>query len=344
MSSSGESTCAEPRPALELTLFLREQQEAGELVRLAEALAGVKVARVLVAPEGARSATPDETTPPELVRLVREQLGLGGVPVAGGTDMYFTEVNRTRPQMEAMDGLFWSVNPQVHAFDDVSVLETPEAQGEQVRAALEITGGKAVFVGPVTLKRRYNVNATAAEAEGAADELPDPVDPRQASLLGAAWTAASLKYLSEAGAAAVTYFETTGWRGVLQGDQAPLLPERFPARAGQVFPLYHVLADAAGWVGGDVLEWRSSRPLDVVGLAVRTDSATHVLVANLTPHVQVATVVGLTRPAALRRLNEASAEFALFEPERFRGESEGVSDAAGLRLELDPYETVRIDA
>jgi hypothetical protein len=329
--------------ALELALFLREQQ-AGELGRLGEALAGVDVARVLVAPEGARSATPDETTPPELVRLVRDGLGLGGVPVAGGTDMYFCEVNRTRPAMDATDGLFWSVNPQVHAFDDVSLVETPEAQGEQVRTALEITSGKPVFVGPITLKRRYNVNATVAEAERSADELPDSVDPRQASLLGAAWTAASLKYLAEAGASAATYFETTGWRGVIQGDEPPPLPDRFPARAGEAFPLYHVLADAAGWRDAEVLSCESSSPLRVVGLAVRDGERAHLLVANLTPHVQDVVVEGLAGVPTLRRLNAASADQALFEPERFRTGGEPQAGADGLRLALEPYETVRIDA
>jgi hypothetical protein len=258
--------------------------------------------------------------------------------------MYFCEVNRTRPEMDAMDGLFWSVNAQVHAFDDVSLVETPEALGEQVRTALEITGGKPVFVGPVTLKRRYNVNATVAEAEREDDELPDPVDPRQASLLGAVWTAASLKYLAETGAAAVTYFETTGWRGVIQGDEPPLLPDQFPGQAGKAFPLYHVLADVAGWRGSVVLSCSSSGPLRVVGLAVRDDEGTHLLVVNLTPHVQEATVAGLAGAATLRRLNAASSKQALFEPGHFRTHAEPVSDADGLRLTLEPYETVHIDA
>jgi hypothetical protein len=329
--------------ALELALFLGEE-EARELARLREAITGIDVARVLVAPEGAHSATPEETTPPELVRLVRGELSLAGVPIAGGTDMYFCEVNRTRPDMNEMDGLFWSVNPQVHAFDDLSLVETPEAQGEQVRTALEITGGKPVFVGPISLKRRYNVNATVAEAERSADELPDSVDPRQTSLLGAAWTAASLKYLAEAGAAAVTYFETTGWRGVIQGDQPPPLPEQFSARAGEAFPLYHAIADVAGWRGSDVLSCESNHPLQVVALAAREADRLHLLVANLTPHVQEVAVSGLAGPATLRRLNAESSEQALLEPSRFRATGEEVTEARALQLRLESYETVRIDA
>jgi D-apionolactonase len=328
--------------ALELALFLREGH-APELERLAEALAGVDLARVLVAPEGARSATPDETTPAALVRLVREHLGRPGVPVAGGTDMYFCEVNRTRPDMDAMDGLFWSMNPQVHAFDDVSLVETPEAQGEEVLTALEITGGKPVFVGPVTLRRRYNVNATVAEAERLVEELPDAVDPRQASLLGAAWTAASAKYLAETGAAAATYFETTGWRGVIQGDEPPPLPDKFPGQAGEAFPLYHVLADVADWRGAEVLSCESGSPLRVVGLAVRDGGGMHLLVANLTPDVQETIVTGAAGTATACRLHAASAGQALADPERFRAAGEQLPSDGELQLGLEPYETVRID-
>ncbi len=335
----GLAACAAcPGAALELALFLREEN-AAELDRLRDALAGATVARVLVVPEGAQTVTPEETTPPELVALVRQRLALDGVPVAGGTDMYFCELNRTRPQGGAMDGVFWSVNPQVHAFDDVSLLETLEAQGEQVRAAKAFAPGKQIFVGPVTLKRRYNVNATVAEEE-TAGAMPDSVDPRQASLLGAAWTVASAAHLAEQGADAVTYFETTGWRGVVQGDEAPPLPDEFPAHAGDVFPLYHVVADVCSLHGAEVLACTSGRPLTFAGLAARHARGTTLLAANLSPKIQTVAVTGLAGAATLRRLNEETAEQARLEPQRFRGAAEPL---AGGTIELAPYETVRID-
>ena len=231
------------------------------------------VARVLVAPEGAQTVTDEETTPPELVAYARAGSRSTGVPFAGGTDMYFCELNRTRPQVDAFDGVFWSLNAQVHAFDDVSLLETPEAQGEQVRAAKAFAAGKPLFVGPVTLKRRYNVNATVADAE------PDPPDPRQALPIAAAWTAASAKHLTEQGAAAITYFETTGPRGV--------------ADNGEPLPAHRVLADLCGLRGADVLACETTRPLDVAGLALRRDGAVTLLAANLTPSPQTVAVRGL---------------------------------------------------
>ncbi len=325
---------------LELAVFVSDASGAA-LERLRELLAGHPVARVLVAPEGAQTTTPEETTPPFLVRLVRDALRLDAVPVAGGTDMYFCELNRTRPEVTDMDGVFWSLNGQVHAFDDVSLLETPEAQGEQVRTARQFAPDKGIFVGPVTLRRRYNVNATVAEEE-TADGLPDSVDPRQASLLGAAWTLASAKHLAEEGADAITYFETTGWRGVIQGDSDPPAPELFPARAGQAFPLFHVLADLAELRGAEIMSCRTDRPLEVAGLATRRpDGAVTLLLANLTSRSLRVAVSGLGNRGRVRRLDVDGADEAMHSPEQFRGNGTEAVDLGGL--ELGPYETVRID-
>ena len=332
------AACADLGAALELALFVRP----GGTERLSAvrgALAEAEVARVLVLGEDARTATPEETTPPELVRAVRGALGLEDVPVAGGTDMYFCELNRTRPQVAAMDGVCWSLNPQVHAFDDLSVLETPEAIGEQVRAAQAFAGGKPLFVGPVTLKRRRNVNATTAE-DAPVEDLPDSVDARQASLLGAAWTAASAKHLAEQGAAAVTFFEPVGWRGVVQGDEPPALPDEFPGRAGQAFPLYHVLADVCELRGATVLACETTRPLEVAGLAVRNAGGESLIMANLTPRALSVEVRGLAGTPSIRRLNEESAERAAYDPRAFRDTFERMP---ATHLELGPYETARID-
>lgn len=264
--------CGRIGAALEVALFLREHNPLGEL---RQALAGAAIARVLVVPAGAQTATADETTPPALVAYVRKNLALSGVPIAGGTDMHFCELNRTRPQVDAMDGLFWSINPQVHAFDDVSLLETPEAQGEQVRAAKAFAEGKPLFVGPVTLRSRQVVYAAA-----------DPADPRQALSIAAAWTAASVKHLAEQGAASVTYFETTGSRGVVSG--------------GRPLPVYSVLAHVCSVRGAEILECQTTHPLEVAGFAVRREDGLGVLVANLTASPQKVALRGIATSGVLR--------------------------------------------
>jgi hypothetical protein len=341
----GRSLAARVGAHLEVALQLRPEQ-ADTLREMAEALAGgPPVERILVTLAGGRTATPEETTPPELVDLTRAALGpaLAGTAFVGGTEMYFTEINRTRPQPATWDGVCFSITPQIHAFTDVDVIENMDAQGENVRSAHALAGGKPIHVSPVTIRRRVNFHAAAPEPEPAPGELPDAVDVRQSSLFGAAWTVGSVKYLSEAGASSVTYYEATGWRGVAERNEGTSLPERFHSNAGEPFPLYHPLADAAGWRGADVIACDSEDRLVAIGFAVRVDAGTALLVANVTPRAQDVVVRPLAGPVSLRRLNETTAAAAGSDPVSFRAAVESADVAGDLALRLEPYEVVRVD-
>jgi D-apionolactonase len=165
------------------------------------------------------------------------------------------------------------------------------------------------------------------------------------SLFGAGWTVGSLHRLIESGVAAATYFETTGWRGVMQGDEPPAAPERFPARAGMIFPLYHVFADLMEWKDGQLIPSQSSDPLAVETLAVSDEGRLHLLVANLTPHPQTVSMPAFfKRNVALRRLNAENADEAAAEPARYRSQSETLPAERASDLTLDPFEIVRLDA
>ena len=85
----------------------------------------------------------------------------------------------------------------------------------------------------------------------------------------AGWTLGSIKYLSESGAPSVTYYETTGWRGVMEIENGSPLPEKFRSLPGAVFPLYPILADVGEFAGGEVLISKSSDPLKVEGITLR---------------------------------------------------------------------------
>jgi hypothetical protein len=330
---------------LEVSLHLRPEH-ADTLPAVADALGGgPPVDRVLVVLAGGRTSTPEETTPAELVDLARDALGpvLAGTAFVGGTEMYFTEINRTRPETATWDGVCFSITPQIHAFTDVDVVENLDAQGENVRSAHALAGGKPIHVSPVTIRRRVNFHAAAPDPEPGPGELPDAVDVRQASLFGAAWTVGSVKYLSEAGASSVTYYEATGWRGVVERDEGTSLPERFHSNGGEPFPLYHPLADAAGWRGADVLGCDSDDRLVAIGFAVRVDGGTALLVANVTQRAQDVVVGPLEGPVSLRRLNETTAAAAGSEPESFRAGGERSDVSGDLVLRLEPYEVVRVD-
>lgn len=331
---------------LEVALFLREEH-LSSLPAVADALAvGPPVHRVVVTLAGARTGTPEETTPGELVQLVRDVLGvrLPATAFLGGTEIYFTELNRTRPVHAGWDGICYSITPQIHAFTDIDVVENLDAQGETVRSAQAIADGKPVVVSPITLRRRVNFHAAGDPPPTPPGELPDSVDVRQSALYGGAWTAGSLKYLSEAGAASVTYYESTGSRGVLERSSGAELPERFRSRAGEAFPLYHPLADAIEWHGAQVLACDSSDALAAVGLATRAESgAVRLLIANLTPVEQHVVIGPLEGEVVLRRVDEATADEAAADPSVFRQRSQPASASGELALSLGPYEVLRID-
>jgi D-apionolactonase len=282
--SRAQANCRQLGCSLELALHLRPEDRPA-LAALASALEiGPPTAHVLVILAFGATSTPEETTPAELVELVRSELAdsVRGAVFAGGTDLYFCELNRARPDIDEMDAVFYAVMPQMHAFSDLDIVENLEAQADTVTSARAIAAGKPVLVSPVTLRGRfaYQTASGVVEEDLTGGEVPDSVDPRQATQLGAAWTAGSLKYLAEAGADSVTYYEPTGWRGVIEMEDGPPLPA-FPSQPGQVFPLYHVLAEATKWRGAEVLRCESSRPLEAVGLGVRTSDGLRLLVANL---------------------------------------------------------------
>lgn len=193
-----------------------------------------------------------------------------------GEDTNFTELNRNRPDVTQIDAVSYGVNPQIHAFDNTSMVETLAIQGETVRSARHFSAQHPLIVSPITLKPQQ-VNQPPA-----AGERPANVDPRQTSMFTAAWTLGSFKYLSEAGAAELTYFETVGWLGVMESQSGTPAADHFPSRPGQLFPTYYVLRELADFRGGQVRPILSNQPLSVVGLAVEQGSRRRILIANLT--------------------------------------------------------------
>jgi hypothetical protein len=294
----------------------------------------------------------EKTTGERWTSLARRLLSPSGSGprLGGGTNAYFTELNRFRPSpggLEDLDLVCYSVNPQAHNPDDATLVENLEGQAETVRSARAIIGGRKLALTPVTLRPRFNPNATGPEPPPPPGELPSQVDPRQMSLFGAGWTLGSLKYLAESGADRVTFYETHGWRGVMETGAGSPLPERFPSLRGAVFPLYHVLADVGEFSGGEVLPMVSSRPLEVDGLALRKGDRACLLLANLSPQPQRVRTAwpGGGTEVWIRLLDETNGERAMREPEGFRREPGRRTALSGgsFLLDLPPYAIARLD-
>lgn len=184
--------------------------------------------------------------------LPKEKLG-------AGTDGNFSELNRTREFSRDVGFLSYSVSPQVHLSDTRVLIENLEAQMHSVQTALTFSDTRALHVSPVTLKiRNY------PEANTYNGSLPSNVDTRQYSTFTAAWTLVSLRYLAQA--QRVTYFETVGMRGLMQGSEPPEDPAIFQTKPGDVFPVYDYLKQLKTLQPAFILHSLSSHPLEVDAL------------------------------------------------------------------------------
>ncbi|MGH2557854.1 MAG: hypothetical protein ACRDJH_02225 [Thermomicrobiales bacterium] len=337
---------------LQVAVVVAPQQ--ANLVRLASFLVEAKahVARIVAFPPTneevvfPRADLDTDGATLELVRAVFKGAGIEAL-IGGGTRAYFTEFNRAadRLPLDAMEVGAYTLNPQVHAFDNLSLIETLAAQAETVRSARALAGDMPLAVGPITLRPRFNPNATGHQPATSLHELPPEVDPRQLSLLGAGWTVGSIHRLASAGAAALTYYETTGWRGLMERRGELTRRLLFPSRPGQLFPLYHIFAVLAGAGGGTLLPIALADPLATEALSVQTADRMLLLVASFCDEERVVTVsFPSLANATVRYLDETTASVAMNDPGFLAGaEGERLDFIDGTRaLRLKPFAIARI--
>lgn len=154
-------------------------------------------------------------------------------------------------------------------------------------------------------------------------------DPRQWELFTAAWAAGSYKYLAEAGAASVTYFEAVGPAGLK------------PSGGSGVFPVYHPIRFIQAVTrqrGSAIVPMNSSSPSSAGAFGVATDDGVHTAVFSLAGESIAVTVEGLGTDIKLHELNAETFRGACADPERFWQLSEARTCEQGrLEIELGPY-------
>jgi hypothetical protein len=319
---------------LEPALILSDNAEA-ELQSFAQRLKDLPILNLLI------FHAAELCTSERWLKLARDIFRTQGInaPIYGGSNAYFTHINAEKPPLDALDGVVYSINPQVHAFDNLSVAETCEAMASTIQTAKTFIGDKPLAISTATLKPRFNPYDKSKRTP-LPDELPPQVDARQMSLFGAVWTLGSLKYMSESGGLEyATWYETTGWRGLMEKESDSPLPEKFPSIAGAVFPMYHVFADIAEFADGEVVKSSSSHPLKIESLVFRQGNKQRILLANMTDESQVLRLEQAN--AAYRCLDETNAEEAMTSPEAFRARERKVWTGECLLL---PYGLLCIDS
>jgi hypothetical protein len=268
----------------------------------------------------------------------------GPAPVITGTNVYFNELNRHRIPPGRADGLAWSVNPQIHAFDDMSLMENLQAQPDTVATARSFAPGTRLFVTPVTLRPRFNAVATTDE-EFTSGGLPWQVDPRQPSLFAAAWTLGSVAALAGAGVDGLTYYDAVGPRGVIESAAGSPDAGAFRSRPDTGYPLALVLADLCGLDGAEIRRVTGVDPAALAALAAGGDRGMTVMLGNLTRDVQDVRVrlPGVTR-VRVRLLDEHTVGRATMDPEGFlRGGEERAVRGGAATVTLNSYGVARLD-
>jgi len=267
--------------------------------------------------------------------------GYPNTPVGTGANGVFMDMNGNPPKLEGAEFTTHAVTPQIHLFDNASIVENVAAQGYTVESAKKLNKGLPVHISPVTLRPHQRPNAS-LPTDGS---LPRSADVRQMSLFGAAYTVGSLRSLTASGTASATYYETVGTRGLMQKENTVLAPEVFKAPAGAVYPLYYVLRSVADFGKGQVLGSSSNQPLVVDGLALSNGKARRILLTNYTGETHTVKVGALKGKAALRTLDETNVQQATENPEAFlQQKAQALPIVKGFAsIRLKPYATAVID-
>jgi hypothetical protein len=140
----------------------------------------------------------------------------------------------------------------------------------------------------------------------------------------------SLRALAVGGASSVTYFETTGARGLMDDEG--------------VFPVYLALRGALEF-GGNILETRSSDPSRAHVLALESGGSVRAIVVNFTAETIAVDLEWPQARADVRVLDESNVLGAMRAPDQHRPRytyKNTVLDGA-LEITLPPFALATID-
>lgn len=252
------------------------------------------------------------STPVNIIEAVSLEIryALPDVKIIAGTNANFAQLNKTRPDSAFMNCISYSLQPQEHASDNLTLVENLQGQSYTIETAKNFVGGKDVWISPVNIQRRFNANSVYCEIPNEGEGFPPQVDSRLMSLFGACWTAGSLKYIIEAGVRGITYFETVGERGIMQGDKPSRWPESFPSSEGMLFPVWFVFRFLLQHKSYEVIKSESTQPLKVNSLVLSGVTGLKLLVVNFTSAVQTVTLNLPAYKLFSKHLNEDTFEEA----------------------------------
>jgi hypothetical protein len=285
------------------------------------------------------SSTPDILTD-KIAPLFKK--ALPDIKIGCGTNANFAQLNRNRHGSIHNDYVCYSIHPQEHASDNLTLTENLSPQADTVESAVHFSNFKEIRVSSVNIQRRYNSNSENYETFYSGDTIPPQVDSRQMSLFGACWTAGSLKYLCESYARGITYFETVGERGIFQGDFPSRWPDDFKACRGMIFPLFHVFRYILKSKSFNIIKSKSSDSLKVEILSFSEDKKFKFILINYTPEVQNVNFEAISGNFTIIQLNAISFATAASDYNWIEN-ANSVPVTLNEKISLDPFSVSFID-
>ncbi|HEY0740914.1 MAG TPA: hypothetical protein VGD40_05600 [Chryseosolibacter sp.] len=183
---------------------------------------------------------------------------LPGIKWGVGTSGDFKDLNRNRFNKGDADFVSYSAHPQVHAFDDRTLIENIDGLRETGDSSSIIYPKAEIHLCPITLQKRSW----------------DKADPRQTSDLAALWTFGAIRAIAEAKVRSATLFETTGQNGLL-------------SNAGQPYPITEMLQKLLRFKNHEMIVLKNNEPLLADAMLFSNDSSTTLLLVNYTDDLQV---------------------------------------------------------
>jgi hypothetical protein len=330
---------------IELVASIDPQQLEGSIAQLADAVEEKHddIERLVILGASAGFSEFKTATPPALPQAASAALRERGVdvPVFSGTEQFFNELNRARPDYNDLDGIVFSLNPQVHACLDRALMQNAATIVDIAAFCRRLYPDAELSVGPVHLLGPGGPFPAGPRLPGGP---PQALDVRHTALFGAAWTVAFLQAAVQAGLENVTLFDLVGPRGLAERGDPAHHPAEFPSVPGKGFPLLWVLKKLrAEHLAGGKAVYGSGGQDRCALIGVRGAAGSRLLVANLRDEAADIRVDVETDAVTIEVLDETTVTTTDVlggdEPRR------GVQPAAGrtLALLLRPYAVACVD-
>ncbi len=282
---------------IELIIFV-ERWGSKNLELIKKELAGIEIISIL--PINIHEKATSDIFLKGIIPIIN--LLFPNVPIGGGTDFYFAEYNRVPPPSELIDFVSFSVNPQVHAFDDLTLVENNQALGDMVQTARLLSARLPVHMSPITLKPRKNLDKTNEDEKTISQS--NQADARHSTHFNALWTLGCFKQLAQANAQHLTFFQTVGARGLI--DKEISAEQNLSAvKTYKVFPVFDLFKAVSYFKNGRIIHSISTHPTIFEGLILKNKDYRWCLVANYTTNeieISIETAIYSIPPISLTQI------------------------------------------